>query len=63
MKLGCSPYRDARGVETAGFYAEVNALWPEGRHWGQTLYFAKSTVAEEERGRVKGVWKRKGVGR
>jgi hypothetical protein len=35
-------------VEKGGFHAEVNALWGDGRHWGQTLYFAESEVTEEE---------------
>jgi hypothetical protein len=56
VALGCSLYRDARGVDEGGFHAEVNALWGDGRHWGQTLYFAESSVREEEDGSVRGVW-------
>ncbi|PVI02597.1 hypothetical protein DM02DRAFT_522588 [Periconia macrospinosa] len=44
LALGCSLYRDARGVEKGGFHAEVNALWPDGKHWGKTLFFAESII-------------------
>jgi hypothetical protein len=57
VALGCSLYRDARGVDKGGFHAEVNALWPDGKHWGETLYFAQSEIDEDETGMVLGNWK------
>ncbi|CAO2648212.1 Nn.00g074790.m01.CDS01 [Neocucurbitaria sp. VM-36] len=59
LALGCSLYRDARGFEKGGFHAEVNALWPDGRHWGKTLFFAESIVNKEQDGRVRGLWRAK----
>ena len=56
VAFGCSLYRDARGAEKGGFHAEVNALWPDGRHWGETLYFPQSLIRREENGEVFGEW-------
>nr|A0A2Z5XAU0.1 RecName: Full=Diels-Alderase phm7; AltName: Full=Phomasetin biosynthesis cluster protein 7 [Pyrenochaetopsis sp.]BBC43190.1 Diels-Alderase [Pyrenochaetopsis sp.] len=56
VAFGCSLYRDARGVEQGGFHAEVNALWPDGTHWGETLYFAVSEVVENSDGTTGGKW-------
>ncbi|KAJ4421153.1 hypothetical protein N0V82_003917 [Gnomoniopsis sp. IMI 355080] len=62
--LGVSLYRDARGIDKGGFHAEVNALWPDGRKWGETLYFHESMITDEndedsgtEGGCVQGVWR------
>nr|A0A089GT80.1 RecName: Full=Diels-Alderase gNR600; AltName: Full=Pyrrolocin biosynthesis protein gNR600 [fungal sp. NRRL 50135]AIP87501.1 hypothetical protein gNR600 [fungal sp. NRRL 50135] len=59
--VGVSLYRDARGVDKGGFHAEVNAIWPDGRKWGQTLYFAESIVTAEgaspDEGRIHGFWR------
>ncbi|KAI0102476.1 hypothetical protein GGR51DRAFT_574151 [Nemania sp. FL0031] len=59
--MGVSLYRDARGREKGGFHAEVNAIWPDGKKWGETLYFAESTMTAEggspHDGPVYGVWK------
>ncbi|KAK4868793.1 hypothetical protein LT330_006401 [Penicillium expansum] len=60
--VGVSLYRDVRGLDQDGFHAELNAIWPDGSKWGETLYFAKSIITAEgsvysHEGRVDGVWK------
>ncbi|KAI1117109.1 hypothetical protein F5Y14DRAFT_448492 [Nemania sp. NC0429] len=59
--VGVSFYRDARGIEERGFHADVNAIWPDGIKWSETLYFTESTIAAEgdspHDGHVHGVWK------
>ncbi|OQE24843.1 hypothetical protein PENFLA_c009G10665 [Penicillium flavigenum] len=59
--VGVSLYRDIRGLEQDGFHAELNAIWPDGSKWGETLYFAKSIITADStvhsyEGRVNGVW-------
>ncbi|EAW07627.1 uncharacterized protein ACLA_023410 [Aspergillus clavatus NRRL 1] len=45
--VGVSLYRDLRGLDQDGFHAELNAIWPDGSKWGETLYFAKSVITAE----------------
>lgn len=61
VTVGVSLYRDARGVEKGGFHAEINAIWPDGKKWSETLYFTESIITAEgdslNEGQVHGVWK------
>lgn len=50
-------YRDTRCLEQGGFHAELNAVWPDGRRWGEKLYFPRSSItAGGETETISGVW-------